>query len=149
MFHFLESSLSSTLVLMWIGLPWWLRWWRICLQHRKPEFDPWRRKWQPTLVFLLENSTDRGAWLATVHGVAKSWTLLGDFHFLPYCILYESFSCSNFSFFFSPGYLHIYFLLPGAFSHTLFVHESRLPGEISITSDMQMTLPLWQKVKRN
>ena len=23
--------------------------------------------------------------------------------------------------------------------------ESRLPGEISITSDMQMTLPLWQK----
>ena len=27
--------------------------------------------------------------------------------------------------------------------------ESRLPGEISITSDMQMTPPLRQKVKRN
>ena len=27
--------------------------------------------------------------------------------------------------------------------------ESRLPGEISITSDMQMTPYLWQKVKRN
>ena len=27
--------------------------------------------------------------------------------------------------------------------------ESRFPGEISITSDMQMTAPLWQKVKRN
>ena len=27
--------------------------------------------------------------------------------------------------------------------------EPRLPGEISITSDMQMTPPLWQKVKRN
>ena len=27
--------------------------------------------------------------------------------------------------------------------------ESRLPGEISITSDMQMTPPLWQKMKRN
>ena len=26
---------------------------------------------------------------------------------------------------------------------------SRLPGEISITSDMQMTPPLWQKVKKN
>ena len=26
--------------------------------------------------------------------------------------------------------------------------ESRLPGEISITSDMQMTPPLWQKSKR-
>ena len=25
--------------------------------------------------------------------------------------------------------------------------ESSLPGEISITSDMQMTPPLWQKVK--
>ena len=24
-----------------------------------------------------------------------------------------------------------------------------LPGEISITADMQMTPPLWQKVKRN
>ena len=27
--------------------------------------------------------------------------------------------------------------------------ESRLLGEISITSDMQITQPLWQKVKRN
>ena len=27
--------------------------------------------------------------------------------------------------------------------------ESRLPGEISITSDMQMTPPLWQKGERN
>ena len=27
--------------------------------------------------------------------------------------------------------------------------ESRLPGEISITLDMQMTLPLWQKEKKN
>ena len=27
--------------------------------------------------------------------------------------------------------------------------ESRFPGEISIISDMQMTPPLWQKVKEN
>ena len=27
--------------------------------------------------------------------------------------------------------------------------ESRLPGEISITSDMQMIPPIWQKVKRS
>ena len=27
--------------------------------------------------------------------------------------------------------------------------ESRLPGEISITSDIWMIPPLWQKVKRN
>ena len=27
--------------------------------------------------------------------------------------------------------------------------ESRLPGEVSITTDMQMTPPLWEKAKRN
>ena len=27
--------------------------------------------------------------------------------------------------------------------------ESRLLGEISITSDMQLTAPIWQKVKKN
>ena len=27
--------------------------------------------------------------------------------------------------------------------------ESRLPGEISITSDVQMTPPLWKKMKKN
>ena len=36
--------------------------------------------------------------------------------------------------------------MPGWMKHKL---ESRLPGEISITSDMQMTAPLWQKMKRN
>ena len=29
----------------------------------------------------LENSMDRGAWRATVHGVTKSQTQLSDFHF--------------------------------------------------------------------
>ena len=36
--------------------------------------------------------------------------------------------------------------MPGWMKHKL---ESRLLGEISITSDMQMTSPLWQKVKKN
>ena len=36
--------------------------------------------------------------------------------------------------------------LPGWMMHKL---ELRLQGEISITSDMQMTSPLWQKVKKN
>ena len=34
----------------------------------------------------------------------------------------------------------------GWMNHTV---ESRLLGEISITSDMQMIPPYWQKVKRN
>ena len=32
---------------------------------------PWRRAWQPTPVFFLENPMDRGAWQATVHGFAR------------------------------------------------------------------------------
>ena len=39
---------------------------------------PWRREWQPTLGFLPGKSCDRGAWLATVHGVTKSQTRLSD-----------------------------------------------------------------------
>ena len=49
-------------------------------QCRVPGFDPWvrkipwRRAWQPTPVFLPGESQDRGAWWATVPGVAKSQT---------------------------------------------------------------------------
>ena len=38
---------------------------------------PWRRKWQPTPVFLPgENPMDRRPWRATVYGVAESRTWL-------------------------------------------------------------------------
>ena len=63
---------------------WWLSRSGICLQcrrHRRHEFGSgrsWRRKWQPPPVFLPENPMDRGAWWATVHGVAKSHTWLRD-----------------------------------------------------------------------
>ena len=36
--------------------------------------------------------------------------------------------------------------MPGWMKHKL---DSRLLGEISVTSDMQMTPPLWKKVKKN
>ena len=32
----------------------------------------------PLQYSFLENSTDRGGWWATVHGVTKSWTQLSD-----------------------------------------------------------------------
>ena len=49
-----------------------------------------------------------------------------------------------------PAYLtdmqSISYEMVGWIKHKL---ESRLLGEISITSDMQMTPPLWQKAKKN
>ena len=52
-YHFLWSHSSFE-----FNIPWWLRQGRICLQCRRPGFDPcvrktpWRREWQPTSVFL-------------------------------------------------------------------------------------------------
>ena len=39
-------------------------------------FMHWRRKWQPTPVFLPGESQRRGAWWAAVYGVAQSRTRL-------------------------------------------------------------------------
>ena len=39
-------------------------------------FMHWRRKWQPTPVFLPGESQGRGAWWASVYGVAQSRTRL-------------------------------------------------------------------------
>ena len=39
-------------------------------------FMHWRRKWQPTPVFLLGESQGREAWWAAVYAVAQSWTRL-------------------------------------------------------------------------
>ena len=47
-------------------------------------FDPWVGKIfaggnvNPYQYSCLENSMDRGAWWATIHGVTKSWTRLSD-----------------------------------------------------------------------
>ena len=68
-----------------LGLPKWLSGKestcqsRRCRRHR---FDPrvgkipWRRKWQPTPVFLPGEFHNRGAWWTAVHEVAESQTCL-------------------------------------------------------------------------
>ena len=62
----------------------WLSWWRICLQCRRPRFNlcvgkiPWEGNGYPLQCSCLENSMDRGAWWAIIHGVAKSWIQLND-----------------------------------------------------------------------
>ena len=39
-------------------------------------FKHWRRKWQPTPVFLPGESQGQEAWWAAVYGAAQSWTWL-------------------------------------------------------------------------
>ena len=71
---------------------------RIHLQCRRPGFNPWvgkipwRRAWQPTLVFLPGESplTEEPDGLHTVHGVAKSWTRLRDWTELKGCLVTQS-----------------------------------------------------------
>ena len=61
---YLQVGMCSTVCKLYImtvfhsGFPWWLRGYSVCLQCERPGFDPWvgkipwRRKWQPTPVFL-------------------------------------------------------------------------------------------------
>ena len=76
---------SSTLAwkIPWMEEPGRLQsmgWWRV--RHDRATslslftFMDWRRKWQPTPVFLPGESRDGGAWWAAVYGVAQSQTRL-------------------------------------------------------------------------
>ena len=87
----------------------------------------------PLQYSCLENPMDRGSWWTTVHGVTEVGHDLATkptITTVAYLTYMQSISCE----------------MLGWMQHKL---ESRLLGEISITSDMQMTPPLWQKEKRN
>jgi len=51
-----------------------------CRRHKRHGFNPWLGRspaggnGNPPQYSCLENSMDRGAWWATVCGVAKNWT---------------------------------------------------------------------------
>ena len=76
-----------------------------------------------------------------VHGVAKSWTQLSNFHFhVINNFLIDLLSACLFN-------LYAEYIMQNARLDEAQL-ESSLQGEISITSDMQMTPPLWQRVKR-
>ena len=76
----LKRFISNSNILC--GLSWWLSSKESTCQCRRLQFDPWvgkipwRRKWQPTPVFLPWESQGRGAWWAAIYGVAQSWTWL-------------------------------------------------------------------------
>ena len=89
------------------------------------------------LTCLLRNLyAGQEATVRTGHGTTTDWFQIGkgvhQGYILPPCLfnLYAEYIMRN----------------TGWRKHKL---ESRLPGEISITLDMQMTPPLWQKVKKN
>ena len=95
-----------------------------------------RWEYQTTLGCLLRNlNAGEEATIRTEHGTTD-WFRLGKeyvkavYYHSVYLTYMQTTSCE----------------MPGWMNHKL---QSRLLGEISITSDMQMTLPLWQKVKRN
>ena len=83
--HFLESQKGECFlaILAFLSLymkswfPGWLRSKESVCQCRRCGFNPWvekipwRRKQQPTPYSCLGNPMDRGAWWATVQGVAK------------------------------------------------------------------------------
>ena len=70
------------------GLPRWLSGKEFIWQGRRHQFHPWvgkiplGREWNRLQYPCLENSMDRGAWRATVQGVAKSQTRLKTFLFI-------------------------------------------------------------------
>ncbi len=59
----------------------------IQVQSLTREDSPEEGNGNPFQYSCLENSMDRGACWAKVHGVTKSWTRLSDFHFLSLCHL--------------------------------------------------------------
>ena len=132
-----------------------------------------RRLWHPTPILLPGKSHGWRSLCAAVHGVTESWTRLRDFTFTFHFHALEKEMATHSSVLawripgMEPGGLpsmgshrvrhdwsdlaaaaaeSIACEMPGRMKHKL---EWRFPGEILITSDMQMTSPLWQKVKRN
>ena len=100
--------------------------WNILKENRIPDH----------LICLLRNLyAGQEATVRTGHGTTDGLQIGKEYVKAVYCPLayltyIQSTSCK----------------MPGWMKHKL---ESRLPEEISITSDMQMTPPLWWKVKRN
>ena len=52
-----------------LGLPLWLSWWRIRLQHGRPQLDPWVGK----IPWRRERLPTPGFWPGEFHGLYSPW----------------------------------------------------------------------------
>ena len=133
---------------------------------------PWKRAWQPTPVFLPRESNGQRSliksqtqlrWLSVcthTHRVpihltptfpnSYRFTLVRQSYWNEWTDWFQIGKGVRQGCILSPCLFDFYAEYitrnTGLEKHKL---ESRLSGEISITSDMQTTPPLWQKVKRN
>ena len=105
-----------------------------CVDHNKP-WKILKEMGRPDclICFLRNLYSGQGATVRTGHGTTDWFQIRKGVHqgcILSLCLfnLYAEYIMRN----------------PGCMKHKL---ESRLPGEISITSDTQMTPSLWQKAK--
>ena len=75
-FHNVPFSKYS-LSIYYMGLPWRLSGKESAFQCRRCRFNPWirkmpwRRKWQPSPIFLPGKSHGQRSWWVSVHGVSK------------------------------------------------------------------------------
>ena len=73
-----------------LGLPWWLRQERICLQCRRPRFGswirkvPWRRKWQSTPALFSGKSHGRRRLIGYSPWGCKQLDTTEQLHFLSF-----------------------------------------------------------------
>ena len=106
-----------------------------CVDHKKLENSSRDGNTRPPDLLLRNLYAGQEATVKTGHGITD-WFQIGK-GVRQGCIL-------------SPCLFNLYaeYIMRNAVwkKHKL---ESRLPGEMSITSDMQMTPPLWQKAKKN
>ena len=105
-----------------------------CVDHNKLENSSGDGNTRPPDLPPVKSVCGSGSNVRTGHGTTEWFQILKGV--LQVCIL-------------SPCLFNLhaeYIMRNAGLKHKL---ESRLLGEISITSDMQMTPPLWQKVKRN
>ena len=93
---FLSGPKTLYIIYVSVDLPWWLRGYSVCLQCRRLGFDswvgkiPWRRKWQPTPVFLPGESHGRRSLVGYSPQGRKELGTTERLHLLTYLLTYVS-----------------------------------------------------------